>query len=380
MTNHVLCLSNNFSRTNTRKLAVFSNEDFSIALKEMNTPTNRDFLRRPDGTRRRSARQALAVIPVNNSVSPAEAVSTDVNVMDNFLNSRQGTDSWSPAPSPDELVIQKRGRRRRTIVWSPDLDTCKRNSLFSLNSKDRTPVKSPTKSTMVLRSTPRKRLALGDASECQFTTPDKKKKTQSFLDTTSSQNYFNGNLLNGLRGLSHNQLVRMIMDLVSMQEDGLLHENEKIRNVLFKKMPVADIQPLIDTLNNLKQNIEVGIAVSNMDDLSDIHIHLDTFQKTIIDQGKRLVESQHWLSVMHYVCAAWNVTKQLYEGENRSLCNLTHKCFKNLTHFCSQALKKGNFTGSVLDMFIERFHMMVEDYEDLKVCLQLINEVKNNET
>lgn len=36
----------------------------------MNTPTTRDFLRRPDGTRRRSSRQALAVIPVNNSASP----------------------------------------------------------------------------------------------------------------------------------------------------------------------------------------------------------------------------------------------------------------------------------------------------------------------
>lgn len=120
----------------------------------MNTPTTRDFLRRPDGTRRRSSRQALAVIPVNNSASPGafltffmssyllftsfsfnlrvlgEANSTEVNAMDNFLNSRHGNDSWSPAPSPDEMVIQKRGRRRRTIVWSPDLDTCKRNSLF----------------------------------------------------------------------------------------------------------------------------------------------------------------------------------------------------------------------------------------------------------
>lgn len=120
----------------------------------MNTPTRRDFLRRPEGTRRRSSRQALAVIPVNNSSPGAfprvsvsstrllfvfcsftlcvlgETVSTEVNAMDNFLNSRHGSDSWSPAPSPDELVIQKRGRRRKTIVWSPDLDACKRNSLF----------------------------------------------------------------------------------------------------------------------------------------------------------------------------------------------------------------------------------------------------------
>lgn len=136
------------------KSSISSNEKFFVILCEMNTPTTRDFLRRTDGTRRRSARQALAVIPVNNSASPGvfltlyspsstfchflldsidifvgEAISTEVNAMDNFLNSRHGSDSWSPAPSPDELVIQKRGRRRRTIVWSPD-DTCKRNSLF----------------------------------------------------------------------------------------------------------------------------------------------------------------------------------------------------------------------------------------------------------
>lgn len=67
---------------------------------------------------------------ISNSRILGEAISTEVNAMDNFLNSRQGSDSWSPAPSPDELVIQKRGRRCRTIVWSPDLDTCKRNSLF----------------------------------------------------------------------------------------------------------------------------------------------------------------------------------------------------------------------------------------------------------
>lgn len=51
-------------------IIIFLNKKFFIILKEMNTPTTRDFLRRPDGTRRRSSRQALAVIPVNNSVSP----------------------------------------------------------------------------------------------------------------------------------------------------------------------------------------------------------------------------------------------------------------------------------------------------------------------
>ncbi|XP_053978233.1 uncharacterized protein LOC128876137 isoform X2 [Hylaeus volcanicus] len=345
----------------------------------MNTPTTRDLLRRPDGMRRRSARQALAVIPVNNSVPSPDAISTEVNAMDNFLNSRHGSDSWSPAPSPDELVIQKRGRRRRPIVWSPDLDTCKRNSLFSLSSRDRTPVKSPSKSTMVLRSTPRKRLALGDNNESQYTTPEKKKKSQSLLATSNS--HFTGNLINGLRGLSHEQLVQMITDIVSMQEDGTLSEREKLRNVLLKKMPVADTQPLIDTLNNLVQNIYTSTVCCNLDDSANncAYIHLDAYQKAIIDQGKRLVESQHWMSVMHYTYAAWNITKQLLKCKNKTLCNLACKCFKNLTHFCSQALKKGNFPTSILDMFADRLDAMVDDCEDIKICLQLINEVKNNE-
>lgn len=136
-------------------------------------------------------------------------------------------------------------------------------------------MKSPSKSTMILRSTPRKRLSLADNSESQFTTPDKKKKLQNLLDTNSSQKYFTGNLLNGLRGLSHNQLVHMIMDLVSMQEDGLLHNNDKIRNILLKKMPMADIQSLIDILNNLKQNIQASIGFSDLNGLSNIH--LDAF-------------------------------------------------------------------------------------------------------
>jgi hypothetical protein len=56
--------------------------------------------------------------------------------MDNVVTSevnpttrRYSMDSWTSAPSPDELVIQKRGRRR-SIVWSPDIDSVKRESLF----------------------------------------------------------------------------------------------------------------------------------------------------------------------------------------------------------------------------------------------------------
>lgn len=51
----------------------------------------------------------------------------DVSTLQNWLN--RLPDGWNSPQSPDELVIQKRGRRR-SIVWSPDLDTYKRRSLL----------------------------------------------------------------------------------------------------------------------------------------------------------------------------------------------------------------------------------------------------------
>ncbi|XP_015594113.1 uncharacterized protein LOC107267215 isoform X2 [Cephus cinctus] len=355
-----------------------------ILLDTMNTPT-RDFLRRPDVPRRRSNRQALAVIPDRTSitVSPGETLPGEMNAMDNLANSRYSIDSWSPAPSPDELVIQKRGRRRRTIVWSPDLDARKRDSLFS--SRDRTPVKSPSKTSMTLRSTPRKRLLLGDINEPQLTTPEKKKKQpidqEKLIESNGIQKQFNGSLMNGLRGLSHDQLVKMIMDLVTIQEDGKLPAVQKLHDFLLKKMPVADIQPLRERLSTLRQNIYASLVSSNMDEsaYSRSYIHLDVFQKAVIEQGSRLVESQHWTSVMQYVFAAWNITKDLPEWERQGLDNTRRNCFKALSGFCSQALKNGSFGPSTLEAFAKKLETMQGDCEDVKFCSQLLREAQASE-
>ena len=87
----------------------------------------------------------------------------------------------SPSPSPDELVIIQRGRRRMPVSWSPDIDSRKREN--NTLSRERTPVKqpSPSKSTIVLRSTPRKRLLLNDPPEPVTSSPDKNKKV-SFVN------------------------------------------------------------------------------------------------------------------------------------------------------------------------------------------------------
>jgi len=78
----------------------------------------------------------------------------------------------TPSPSPDELIILQRGRRKVPVTWSPDVK--------------RTPIKlppgSPTKSNIVLRSTPRKRLLLGDDTPSPEKTPRKVSRMLGRLD------------------------------------------------------------------------------------------------------------------------------------------------------------------------------------------------------
>ncbi|KMR04968.1 hypothetical protein RF55_316 [Lasius niger] len=146
----------------------------------------------------------------------------DVRTVQNWLN--RLPDDWSSPQSPDELVIQNRGRRK-SIVWSPDLNTYKRHSLLSLSARDHTPIKSPSTSNMALRDAARKRLSLGDTHQSEFSTPKSKKK-RTLLSSRMSLDARNmprqrsdDNFVNALRDLSHEQLVRLIMELVYAQED-----------------------------------------------------------------------------------------------------------------------------------------------------------------
>ncbi|XP_018342429.1 PREDICTED: uncharacterized protein LOC108748658 [Trachymyrmex septentrionalis] len=329
----------------------------------------------PSPRARQSRLESPLVIPANST--PA-TYNMDVSTLQNWLN--RLPDDWNSPQSPDELVIQKRGRRK-SIVWSPDLDTNKRCSLFSLSSRDRTPIKNPSTSKTVLRDAARKRLSLIDTRQSSFTIPESKKTSlpsRMSLDANSSRVRSNDNLANGLRGLSHEQLVQMIMELVYAQDEGTLRENEKLRNVLSKNMPIADIQPLIEKLIVLRQNIYASLVlVSNLTDDSSYrraYIHLDAFQKTLNDQGRILQESQHWISLMRYVLEAWKITRELPEWENQGSHNITRKCFKNLSQFCTEAIRRGNFETSVLNIYIESLKTIAAECEDFQICLQIAKE------
>ncbi|XP_029660016.1 uncharacterized protein LOC115233621 isoform X2 [Formica exsecta] len=306
----------------------------------------------------------------------------DVRTVQNWLN--RLPDGWNSPQSPDELVIQKRGRRK-SIVWSPDLNTYKRRNLLSLSAKDHTPIKSSTKSNMALREAAKKRLSLGDPHQSEFSTPKGKKallSSRMSLDAANTpRQRSDDNLVNGLRDLSHEQLIRLIMELVYAQEDGTLRKNEKLRYILSKKISDADIQPFIEKLIVLRQTIYASLVFSpNLNDESAYncaYIHLDAFQKALIDQGRILQESQHWVSLMHYVLESWKITRELPKWENQDPCNITSKCFKSLSQFCAETIRRGKFETSTLETYIESLKTIVEECEEFQICLQMAKEAKH---
>lgn len=103
------------------------------------------------------------------------------------------------------------------VTWSPDIDCAKK--------KERTPVKTPVKLSVVLRSTPRKRLLLNDPKDA---TPEKlprktpspwKKARAERNAAVLSPSAGSSPLQTALKGLSPGQLINVIEGLIGEHPD-----------------------------------------------------------------------------------------------------------------------------------------------------------------
>ncbi|VVC98186.1 unnamed protein product [Leptidea sinapis] len=342
----------------------------------------------PDPPRR--TRAALAEIPARLDRLRVTPFRTLTNTRETSPGLPSGY--LSPAPSPDEQLIQQRGRKRLQDNWSPDIDI-KQNATF--HSTVRTPPKnvsgrnSPSKLSISLRSTPRKRLLLSDSDRIPLTpekidfsdisTPQKFKITSPVkasppikrcrLECTPDVSY-KGPIDSALKGLSPTQLINMIKKITYKHPDL----EEEIRN----DMPAPDLTPLEERLSYLKSNIFKGLPVSRLTSKTDspaysrVSIHLTAFKKCLIEQGKVLVESQHWKSVMDYVFIAWSYVRATPVWDNQPHNAHRKQCFKALTNFCMMALKKGLFNKEYLIDIHDKLQSMEADSEDVKSSLRFI--------
>lgn len=297
-----------------------------------------------------------------------------------------------------ERFFKISGRKRLPVTWSPDIDT-KRNSSF--HSSVRTPPKvtpgrhSPSKLGVILRSTPRKRLILGESERIPLTpekidfsdisTPQKFKITSPIKGTPPMKRLrmdktldteFKGPIDSALKGLSPTQLINMIRTIT--------HKHPEIEQEIRRDMPAPDLAPLEEKLGYLKSNIFKSLPTSRLTSKTDspaytrVSTHLSAFKKSLIEQGKTLVESQHWESVMKYVFLAWGYVKATPVWDNQPHNAQRRQCFRALTNFCMTALKKGGMDRELLMDFQDKLQGMVADSEDIQSCLKYIQgQIKN---
>ncbi|KAG7302263.1 hypothetical protein JYU34_013758 [Plutella xylostella] len=343
----------------------------------------------PEGGRR--TRAALAEIPAR-----LDRLRVSTTPLQQLTNTREMSPALppgylSPAPSPDEMVIQQRGRRLMPVTWSPDIEL-KRNSTF--HSTIRTPPKntpnrhSPLKLGVTLRSTPRKRLMLGDVERVPLTpekidfsdisTPQKLKITSPVKGTPPAKRCrierkleeFKGPIDTALKGLSPVQLINMIK--------GIVDKHPEIEQEVRKTMPVPDLSPLEEKLSYLKCNIFKSLPTSRLMSKTDspaysrVSIHLAAFKKCVVEQGKTLVESQHWDSVLQYAFMAWSYVKATPVWDIQPHNSQRKQCFRALSNFCLSAVKKGGFDKGYLMDVQDKLTSMSADADDVQSCLKCV--------
>lgn len=302
-----------------------------------------------------------------NALNPGLIYSPAANIPDSFL---------SPRMSPDEAVIQQRGRRRVPIMWSPEK---------GFQSPHKTPTKSI--SAMTLRSSPRKRSLIRELSDARVTGIDASHSSPSNKRNTPSKGSPGGNakkirLQEGsinrfksevpletlLKGYSQDQLIAMIT--------GMAKTNPRLEDSIRSELPIPDIAPLEEQLCYQKKNIFKSLPATRLVSKTDspayarAATHLSSFKKTIIDQGQLLQNSKHWDALLDYVLMAWNYVRSTPIWDNHAHNAVRRHCFKILSYHANSALKNGS--TALGKERIERFHgklkSMATDFEDINDC------------
>lgn len=181
---------------------------------------------------------------------------------------------------------------------------------------------------------------------------------------------FKGPLDVALKGLSPTQLVNIIR--------GIVNKHPDVEQELRRDLPAPDLAPLEEKLSYLKSNIFKSLPTSRLSSKTDspaysrVSTHLAAFKKAVVEQGKLLIESQHWESVIQYCLMAWNYVRATPVWDNQPNNTQRRQCFKALMNFCMTALKKGGLERSMLAEVQDKLQSMVADSEEVQSCLKYV--------
>ena len=323
-----------------------------------------------------------AATPQRSVLGPRPIHSPSANIPDSIL---------TPTLSPEEMVIRQRGRRRRTVIWSPDHAD---RAMFP------SPMKTPTKnvSTMMLRSSPRKRSLMQEFSDVPPSTSGGGYSSPSKRVPQSSSRMWMGDFLAGtstkkvrleetamnrvnedipldiiLKGYSREQLIGIIGSMVA--------KNGQLEGAVRRELPLPDITPLDAELGRIRKNIFACVPNQKFFSRTDGHgflraaTHLATFKQTVHSQAQNLYASRHWDALLDYVLMAWTHVRETPVYDNAKHNATRRYCFKLLAHHATSALKHGavGLGTERIARFQQKLPCMVADWEEIGECSKCID-------
>jgi len=298
-------------------------------------------------------------------------------------------ESLSQNPSPDEALIQARGRRKIPLTFSPDINhtplrqqmqRAKLNAL-SQSGYGGSRLLLPTNSQT--RTSPRKRLTLTDtppssSSACltpiYTPSPDKLKVSPLTKKVRIENDGINPEV--SMKGLSHSQLVGLL--------GSLLERHPEVRDEVEDMLPAPDLGPIEEKLGYLKKNIYKALPNTRLETKTDsmaynrVSLHLLSFKKTVMDSAKPLIDAQQWVAVIDFTIMAWQFVKDTPVWDNPSHNNIRKSLFKSLSAGCMTALKKGKWSPEQSNQIKEKLSNLKTDSDEIVVCLKYLEEVQSN--
>jgi len=297
-----------------------------------------------------------------------------MNIAGNLISSMN-----TPTPSPDEMVIQARGRRQVPLTFSPDVSRSPHRHRFqgklSPNFQHNLRLMLPTQT----RSSPRKRLNLTDTppsvhgiSHIYTPSPDKHRVSplakKLRLDSTC------------VSGVPPETAIKAIskIQLEKVVEKVLLNHPE-LRQEVSLLIPAPDLTGLEEKLNFLKKNIYKSLPNTRLESKTDslaynrVSVHLQTFKKGVVDGAKTLLEGEQFVSLVDYCIMAWGYVKATPEWDNPPHNSIRKSCFKHLSTSIMKALKDGKFSKDELKAIQSKLHNLKGDSEELMVCVKFLD-------
>jgi len=292
-------------------------------------------------------------------------------------------DSYGQAGSPDEMVIQARGRRQVPLTFSPDINhtplrqQMQRAKLAAMSQSSGSRLLLPNSS---IRTSPRKRLTLSDTppptsciSQVYTPSPDKLKMSPLTKRVRIDPALHNVNPETAIKGLSHSQLISLM--------GSILQRHPELVEEVHTMLPSPDLTPMEEKLNYLKRNIYKALPNTRLESKTDsmaynrVSIHLTMFKKAVVDSVKSLLEGQQWLAIIDYTVMAWAYVQATPVWENPSHNNIRKTCFKSLAASCMTALKKGNFKAEQCEEIKKKLSKLKADSDEIVICLKHLEEM-----